>query len=164
MDSKYNDPIKIFLLSFRRLYVVNAIKGGQMKLAMDYLKNNSSNLVTESEGIPDSDWSPWFSIPFINQPQNDKRFIAYFSPSWETSVKTSFTNFLSTIFMNVQLPKLIELQSGRLENRKKESELFALHSKVLFYENNIAILNAQLQNLEKKGSEFITIFKNNLFV
>lgn len=69
MDSKYNDSIKLFLLSFRRLYVVTAIKAGNMQMAMDYLKNNSSTLMIESEGLPNSDWSAWFSIPFINQPQ-----------------------------------------------------------------------------------------------
>lgn len=56
------------------------------------------------------------------------------------------------------------MQSGRLENRKKESELFTLHSQILLYENNITILNAQLQNIQKKGLEFVTLLKNDLFV
>ncbi|TMW65021.1 hypothetical protein Poli38472_009188 [Pythium oligandrum] len=113
VDSAYAATVQQLEDAWLRLYVVNAIKTGHREKAVEFFTLMISFPHFAQE---DGDsWSRWFIAPYIQNPEQDPYFRHFFAKEWLESFVTSFRNFLSVIFHNLPLPKLLAFQITRLQ-------------------------------------------------
>ena len=114
LDGDFVPVVKRIEISLKRFFIVTAVaKGGkeQTETVLAFLKE-------ECQGKSDAEdvqWRPWFSLPFVEHPENDPQFGTYFRAKWEDFFVSSFRNFLTTIFQNIPLPKLLAFKLARQE-------------------------------------------------
>lgn len=108
---------------------------------------NATIPANEAE-IGDS-WCRWFILPYLEHPETDPyfqvrwqpslsihlpqsdlsyRIKVFFSRDWLEAFITSFRNFLSLVFRNLPLPKLLAFQLTRLEEPSLKLRLKASQS------------------------------------
>lgn len=98
--------------------MVNAVKSGHHEKATEFFQvyADKLNASVAAKGSGESDsWSRWFILPYIAHPETNPYFQVFFGQPWLEAFVTSFRNFLSLVFRNLPLPKLLAFQLTRLE-------------------------------------------------
>jgi len=52
----------------------------------------------------------WFVLPYLEEPEKDPEFAAYFTSAWSDMLKTTLQNFLSVVLSSAPPPKLLLLE------------------------------------------------------
>ncbi|KAJ7974109.1 WD repeat-containing protein 91-like [Quillaja saponaria] len=93
-------------VSILRYYIVYALKSGRRDKVMEFLGMNGNDLLQRA-----LDWTPWFAIPYVKNPQTDPEFRIYFSKEWYEALHISVRNFFSEIFNGT--PALLKIGSEK---------------------------------------------------
>ncbi|KAK8795510.1 hypothetical protein WA158_000167 [Blastocystis sp. Blastoise] len=96
----------------------------------DMMKENAMNNSNNSNNNQDN-WSPWFALPFINNPEKDEYFSVYYSKSWCINLRTSITNFFRTIFHNLPMPRLLAFKISHTQTSILNTKLEATNAELL---------------------------------
>ncbi|DBA04880.1 TPA: hypothetical protein N0F65_006882 [Lagenidium giganteum] len=170
LDVSYTTTIHRLEVSLQRLYVVNAIKTGHREKAIEFFKifisYTRAEIVSALHAtIPASDadigdsWCRWFILPYIQSPETDPYFRVFFTKEWLESFLTSFRNFMSTIFRNLPLPKILAFQMTKLEEPSLKLRLKVSQSEC----NRLRLYNVEaaekIKRLESSGRQLHEVLR-----
>ncbi|CEG35528.1 Uncharacterized conserved protein [Plasmopara halstedii] len=161
LDASYALTLQQLETSLLRLYVINAVKNGHREKAVEFFQFYADELNTsvavQSNGA--HSWSRWFILPYIEHPESDAYFQVFFGQSWLEAFVSSFRNFLSLVFRNLPLPKLLAFQLARLEEPTLKLRLKVSQSEAarLGSYNNEA--TAKIRKLEAAGRQLHEILR-----
>lgn len=102
---KISTDIKSELLKF---YLINAIKLKAKEKVTEFFTLYSHEMLAEN-GVA-SNLRSWFVLPYVEQPQDDPEFSAYFSQRWSDSLRLTLTNFLAIVLRTAPPPKILLLE------------------------------------------------------
>ncbi|CAH0474862.1 unnamed protein product [Peronospora belbahrii] len=162
LDASYISTLQQLETSLLRLYVVNAVKCGHREKATEFFqmyadKLNASVAAKESGGS--DSWSRWFILPYIEHPENDPYFQVFFGQPWLEAFVTSFRNFLSLVFRNLPLPKLLAFQLARLEEPTLKLRLKVSQSEATRLRLYNSEATAKITKLEEAGRQLHSILR-----
>ncbi|RLN87492.1 hypothetical protein BBJ28_00004801 [Nothophytophthora sp. Chile5] len=145
-----------------RLYVVNAVKTGRREKAAEFFQLHADKLnasVAATGGAGADSWSRWFILPYIEHPETDAYFQVFFGQAWLEAFVTSFRNFLSLVFRNLPLPKLLAFQLTRLEEPTLKLRLKVSQSEATRLRLYNAEAAAKIKKLEEAGRQLHSILR-----
>jgi len=147
--------------SLLRLYVVNAVKSGHREKAAEFfqLYADKLNASVAAQGSGADSWSRWFILPYIERPESDAYFQVFFGQPWLEAFVTSFRNFLSLVFRNLPMPKLLAFQLARLVEPTLKLRLKVSQSeatRLRLYNSEAA---AKIKKLEEAGRQLHSILR-----
>lgn len=116
-------------VSILKYYIIHALQVGRTDKVIEFFELNGNDLLRSNE-----DWTSWFAIPYIKNPNSDPSFRIYFSKEWFDALHLSVRNFLSEIFNGTRIPALLKISS---ESNTVKS-----------LKNNIKHLNLKLSQLQ----------------
>jgi WD40 repeat protein len=134
-------------MSLRRLYLVTAVQQFNFVKVTEFFEHFASELTQ-----PDAkDWEPWFSLPYLRNPENLPMFEVFFSKQWYHTLAASLSNFLATVFQKIPLPKLLAFNIERLERKATLSELRALRAERAKLLNELRAAREEIDKLREHG-------------
>ncbi|GMF23348.1 unnamed protein product [Phytophthora lilii] len=147
--------------SLLRLYVVNAVKSGHREKAAEFFQLHADklNASVAAQGAGGDSWSRWFILPYIEHPENDAYFQVFFGQPWLEAFVTSFRNFLSLVFRNLPLPKLLAFQLARLEEPTLKLRLKVSQSEATRLRLYNSEATAKIKKLEEAGRQLHSILR-----
>ncbi|KAM9972200.1 hypothetical protein ACTFIW_003559 [Dictyostelium discoideum] len=116
-NNDLQSTIKKLSSSLRKYYVIYAINNNKIDKVKEFFDQYSLEL------LKDPDWQSWFALPYIRNPQSDPLFEIYFSKTWSEAFSLSLRNFLSTIFKNIPLPKILQFNLERQNRKRLETQV-----------------------------------------
>ncbi|KAK4836774.1 hypothetical protein QYF36_000063 [Acer negundo] len=94
-------------VSILRYYIVHALRSGRKDKVVEFFGDNGNDLLQKGQ-----DWTAWFAIPYLKNPQIDPQFRIYFSK--ECSEKNTVNRLKKDIKqLNVKLSQLQVLLEER---------------------------------------------------
>nr|POE80431.1 wd repeat-containing protein 91 like [Quercus suber] len=75
-------------VSILRYYIAHAIQSGRRDKVVDLFEMNGNEFLQRGK-----DWTAWFAIPYIKNPNLDPEFRIYFSKEWCEALRLSVRNF-----------------------------------------------------------------------
>ncbi|KAI5400294.1 hypothetical protein KIW84_065266 [Lathyrus oleraceus] len=93
--------------SLLRFYVVHALQSNRRDKVVEFFTVHGPDLLQSSQ----EDWTQWFAIPYVKNPQLDPEFRIFFSKEWYQALHLSVRNFFSEIFNATRLPALLKISS-----------------------------------------------------
>jgi len=112
-----SSTIKKLSTSLKKYYVIYAIHNNKIDKVKEFFDLYSHELIRDPE------WQHWFALPYIRNPHLDPFFEVYFSKVWSEAFSLSLRNFLSTIFKNIPLPKMLQFNLERQNRKRLESQV-----------------------------------------
>nr|XP_012570167.1 WD repeat-containing protein 91-like isoform X2 [Cicer arietinum] len=91
--------------SILRFYVVHALQANRRDKVVEFFSVHGPDLLQNSQ----EDWTHWFAIPYVKNPQLDPEFRIFFSKDWYQALHLSVRNFFSEIFNAT--PALLKISS-----------------------------------------------------
>ncbi|WJX14439.1 hypothetical protein P8452_04702 [Trifolium repens] len=98
--------------SVLRFYVVHALQSNRRDKVVEFFTVHGPDLLQSSQ----DDWTQWFAIPYVKNPQLDPEFRIFFSKEWYQALHLSIssemnaTNLLKSDIVHLNI-KLSELQA-----------------------------------------------------
>lgn len=94
--------------SILRFYVVHALQSNKREKVVEFFDVYGPDLLQSSS---QEDWTQWFVIPYVKNPQLDPQFRVFFGKEWSQALHLSVRNFFSEIFNATRLPALLKISS-----------------------------------------------------
>ncbi|KAG7383805.1 WD repeat-containing protein 91 [Phytophthora pseudosyringae] len=161
LDASYASTLQQLETSLLRLYVVNAVKAGHREKAAEFFQLHADklNASVAAQGAGSDSWCRWFILPYIEHPENDAYFQVFFSQPWLEAFVTSFRNFLSLVFRNLPLPKLLAFQLARLEEPTLKLRLKVSQSEATRLRLYNSEATTKIKKLEEAGRQLHSILR-----
>ncbi|ETP52368.1 hypothetical protein F442_02606 [Phytophthora nicotianae P10297] len=161
LDASYASTLQQLETSLLRLYVVNAVKSGHREKAAEFFQLHADklNVSVTAQGAGTDSWSRWFILPYIEHPESDPYFQVFFGQLWLEAFVTSFRNFLSLVFRNLPLPKLLAFQLARLEEPTLKLRLKVSQSEATRLRLYNSEATAKIKKLEEAGRQLHSILR-----
>lgn len=102
---------------------------------------------------------PLVHLALHRAPESDPYFQVFFSQSWLEAFVTSFRNFLSLVFRNLPLPKLLAFQLARLEEPTLKLRLKVSQSEATRLRMYNSEATAKIKKLEEAGRQLHSILR-----
>lgn len=131
-------------LSLRRFYLIYAVTNQRIDKVTEYFGLYGNELYTDPE------WKNWFALPFVKNPEADDVFAPYFQKQWSEIFAQSLHNFLSSVFQNMALPRVLNFNLERLKRKQMESEIEYLHNEVQRLTKELDEANATISSLSRQ--------------
>ncbi|XP_078431742.1 uncharacterized protein LOC144703455 isoform X2 [Wolffia australiana] len=112
-------------LSILRYYVVYALQSGRADKVIEFFGAHGDNLLQRRD-----DWSPWFAIPYLKNPNLDPQFRVYFSREWLDALRISFRNFLSAILNGARIPGLLKISTEKNAVKHLKNDIKQMNTKL----------------------------------
>ncbi|KAJ2517657.1 hypothetical protein H4217_003813 [Coemansia sp. RSA 1939] len=125
LSPKYQRTTRMFEKRLIRLFLVSAAEKGQRGKIRAFMDKHGQTL-----GQQGGDWIPWLGLEYVDDPRSRPEFEAYFSDEWFASLKASLTDFVTTVFPAMAVPRILLFDR---ERRERE----ALRRKVEMYERRL---------------------------
>jgi len=126
-----------------KMYLVNACARNKPKITEFFA--SYAHEILAGEGGEQADLvaqtlRPWFALPFVEAPERDPEFSAYFDLRWQETLKVTLENFLSIILRTAPEPKLVLLEKWYRSDAQVE-----LRKKLVLSDKRVEILLAQVE-------------------
>ena len=144
LDEIHASSVRTFARALQRDYIVNCIASGATQKAIEFFREYGQEL-NQTSMNGGADWSDWFQLPFLPRPAHDPRFAPYFTTQWRDSLRTSLSNFLSLIFTNVPVPKLLAFNLADIQQNERECMSRSQQSRMAALEGELQQTRAQLR-------------------
>ncbi|KAK2404512.1 WD repeat-containing protein [Trifolium repens] len=112
--------------SVLRFYVVHALQSNRRDKVVEFFTVHGPDLLQSSQ----DDWTQWFAIPYVKNPQLDPEFRIFFSKEWYQALHLSVRNFFSEIFNATRLPALLKISSEMNATNVLKSDIVHLNIKL----------------------------------
>ncbi|ERN04575.1 hypothetical protein AMTR_s00075p00070220 [Amborella trichopoda] len=148
-------------VSILRYYIVHLLQSGRQDKIFEFFRRYASVLLQRNE-----DWTPWFAIPYLNNPSLEPQFRVYFSKEWYDALLLSFRNFLSEVFnecislTSSRLPTLLKVASEKNDVKRLKKDIKQLNHKLSQLEELLGKKEAELCRL--KSSDIAAISETML--
>jgi len=137
--------------SLLKLYLINCVHNKQNEKVKQFFEKLTPELQNASE------WREWFSLPFINNPQENQAFLLYFTRNWQDTVMISLHNFLMICFQSLPPPRLAECQktAARIKILKEEIKNLKLKLAQVGYDEDPHLAAGNLKYFEPPAPQDI---------
>ncbi|KAG7981397.1 hypothetical protein I3843_05G231900 [Carya illinoinensis] len=134
-------------VSILRYYISHAIQLGRKDKVVELFDMNGNEFLKRDE-----DWTAWFAIPYIKNPNLDPEFRIYFSKEWYEALRISVRNFFSEIFNGTRLPALLKISSEKNTANRLKKDIKQLNLKLSQLQALLEEKDAQLCRLRSNAS------------
>ncbi|KAI5700864.1 hypothetical protein M8J76_012096 [Diaphorina citri] len=119
LEKEFTSSLKKLENGVLKLFLVNAICNNKSDKVTEFLSKMAPELQHQPE------WSEWFLIPFIKNPEENTLFSLYFSRQWQDTLLISLHNFLACVYQVLPQPVLCsyEEEVTRLRRLTEENEV-----------------------------------------
>jgi WD40 repeat protein len=117
LDEDMTLTVQQLEISVKRYYLIHAIQQGKTEKVTEFFTVLGDSLAQ------DKNWKSWFALPYMKNPENDIHFRVFFSKTWYEAFTLSLHNFLSVIFQNVPLPKILNFNMERTARLTLEAQI-----------------------------------------
>ncbi|CAM8903411.1 unnamed protein product [Rhodiola kirilowii] len=124
-DAAYLDTFLKLEISILRCYIVHAVQAGRVDKVVELFGMRGDDLMQTN-----SDWSSWFAIPYLKNPNLDPRFRIYFSKEWYNALQVSVRNFLSAVFNESRLPAILKISTEKNTVNRLKKDIKQLNLKL----------------------------------
>ncbi|OIW12540.1 hypothetical protein TanjilG_04704 [Lupinus angustifolius] len=125
--------------SLLRFYVVHALQSNRADKVFEFFETYGSELLQKSQ-----DWTHWFAIPHMKNPNLDPEFKIFFTKEWYEALRLSVRNFFSEIFNATRLPALLKISSEMNVTNLLKRDVMHLNLKLSKLQALLAEKEAQL--------------------
>ncbi|KAK9062336.1 hypothetical protein SSX86_019522 [Deinandra increscens subsp. villosa] len=142
-------------ISVLRYYIVHAAQSGRNDKIIELFKLHGADLLQR-----DPDWTSWFAIPYIKNPNLDPLFRVYFSKEWFDALNLSVRNFLSEIFNGTHiLDQFFNLDSEKHTVNHLKNDIKHLNTRLSQLQALLEEKEAQL--CQSRSNRQLSIGSNN---
>lgn len=134
-------------LSVMRYYVVHALQSGRQDKVVEFFRENGDYMLQKRE-----DWTPWFVIPYLKNPNLDPQFRVYFSKDWFDALLLSMRNFLSKIFNGSRIPALLKISTEKNTVKRLKNDIKQLNHKLSQLQALLEAKEAEIAHLRRAAS------------
>ncbi|XP_050253245.1 uncharacterized protein LOC126699456 isoform X3 [Quercus robur] len=134
-------------VSILRYYIAHAIQSGRRDKVVDLFEMNGNEFLQRGK-----DWTAWFAIPYIKNPNLDPEFRIYFSKEWYEALRLSVRNFFSEIFNGTRLPALLKISAAKNTANRLRKDIKQLNIKLSQLQALLEEKEAQLGRLKCNAS------------
>ncbi|UPR02673.1 WD40 repeat domain-containing protein [Chloropicon primus] len=136
LEPELQQAFKRLTASLYKKYLVNAITNKRVDKVTELFDHVAGRLRQQPE-----EWSPWFSIQYVKNPEKHPDFELYFTADWASNLRVSLQNLLSRAFHKVPLPSILRFHLDRLYRRNLQLRIEALQVEKTRLETLLSIQN-----------------------
>ena len=150
LDGHHQPTVRAFARALQRYYIVHCVSSGSLQRVVDFLRTFGSEL-SRTSSSNGGDWEEWFQLPFLRNPAQDPRFAPFFTTQWRDTLRTSLSNFLSLIFRNIPVPRLLAFNLQQIQLNKQESALQAKMARIEQLESELSQSKERIAQLDHEN-------------
>eukprot|EP01125_Pyxidicula_operculata_P018590 TRINITY_DN6613_c0_g1_i1.p1 TRINITY_DN6613_c0_g1~~TRINITY_DN6613_c0_g1_i1.p1 ORF type:complete len:486 (+),score=68.52 TRINITY_DN6613_c0_g1_i1:97-1554(+) len=139
-------------LSLKRYYIVHTIKANRRDKCLEFFQ------VFGHEISNDRQWRNWFVLPYATDPATLPTFKVYFTESWKQMLYMSIHNILTAIFVDMNLPKILQFKSERNTRIAQKQVLDQCKAENQRLRDRIEDLRIELEQQQRIASELESTF------
>ena len=136
LEPDLQKSFKRITASIYKKYIVHALQNKRTDKVTELFERVANRLRQQPE-----EWSPWFSIQYVKNPERHPEFEVYFTKEWSDNLRTSLENLLSKAFHKVPLPSILRFHLDRLYRRNLQLRIEALEVEKARLETLLSIQN-----------------------
>ena len=144
--------LKSDLLKF---YLANAFKQKNKERVSEFFSMYSHEILAESSDQIAGGLRGWFVLPYMEEPEKDPEFSAFFTSGWADSLRTTLSNFLSIVLRTAPPPKLLLLEKWFRSEAQQE-----IRSQLKMSALRVDVLLARLERSEERLSQLRCVVKD----
>jgi len=110
LDSEHLHLCNILKVDLIKFHLVHCVKSKQKARINDFFSMYSHEILAETGASIPGHLRTWFVLPYLEEPEKDPEFAAYFTSAWSEMLKTTLHNFLSVVLNSAPPPKLLLLE------------------------------------------------------
>lgn len=110
LDSEHLHLSGVLKSDLIKFYLVHAIKTKNKDKVTEFFAAYSHEILAEAGNFIPGNLRNWFVLPYMDEPEKDAEFSAYFAQRWADLLKNTLHNFLSVVLSSAPPPKLLLLE------------------------------------------------------
>lgn len=126
-------------ISVLRYYVIHALRSGREDKVVEFFGAYGNDMLQRNK-----DWTPWFALPYLKNPNLDPQFRVFFSKDWFDALVLSFRNFLSEMFNGIRIPALLKMSTEKNMVKRLKKDIKQLNHKLSQLQALLETKEAQL--------------------
>lgn len=156
LDSEHINTCGLLKSDLLKYYLVHAVKAKNKEKITEFFSMYSHEILADhGNSIPGSLRS-WFVLPYIDEPDKDPEFSAYFAQRWADLLRITLHNFLSIVLLNAPPPKLVLLdkwfrseaqQEIRYQMKQSSRKIDSLITRIEHQEDRLRTLRETVKSL-----------------
>jgi WD40 repeat protein len=152
LDAHHQPTVRAFARALQRYYIVHCVASGSLQKAVEFFRQYGGELAKTSASNG-SDWEEWFQLPFLHNPSQDPRFAPFFTIQWRDTLRTSLSNFLTLIFSNIPVPKLLAFNLQQIQLNQRESALQSNTARIAQLESELVQAREHVASLKRENGK-----------
>jgi len=110
LDSEHLHLCNILKVDLIKFHLVHCVKSKHRSRINDFFSMYSHEILADTGASIPGHLRSWFVLPYLEEPEKDPEFAAYFTSAWSDMLKTTLQNFLSVVLSSAPPPKLLLLE------------------------------------------------------
>ena len=161
MDSEHLNLSGLLKTDLIKYYLVHAVKTKNRDKVTEFFASYSHEILAEAGTLIPGNLRGWFVLPYMDEPDKDAEFSAYFAQRWSDLLKVTLHNFLSVVMSSAPPPKLLLLEKWFRSEAQQEirSQLKQASKKIDSLITRVEQQEERLQSLR----ETIKVLSNLLY-
>eukprot|EP00601_Ochromonadales_sp_CCMP2298_P025086 CAMPEP_0173270776 /NCGR_PEP_ID=MMETSP1143-20121109/434_1 /TAXON_ID=483371 /ORGANISM="non described non described, Strain CCMP2298" /LENGTH=355 /DNA_ID=CAMNT_0014207237 /DNA_START=21 /DNA_END=1085 /DNA_ORIENTATION=+ len=164
LDSEHVKLAGLLKADMIKYYLVNSIRTKNKPKVVEFFSAYSHEILAEGGSYIPGNLRSWFVLPYLDEPEKDPEFAAYFEQRWADLLKYTLRNFLSVLLSSAPLPKILLLERWFRSDAQYEirSQLKASAKKVDGLITRIQQYETRLQALRESVNVLSTLLYHSL--
>ncbi|KAK1285380.1 hypothetical protein QJS10_CPB20g00598 [Acorus calamus] len=138
------DTLSKLEVSILRYYIVHALNSARQDKVIEFYGTYGNVLLQKCD-----DWTPWFAIPYMKNPNLDPQFRVYFSKEWFDALLLLVRNFLSEVFNGIRLPALLKISIEKNTIKRLKKDIRQLNLKLSQLQAMLEAKESELSQLRR---------------
>jgi len=161
LDSEHLNLSGLLKTDLIKYYLVHAVKTKNRDKVTEFFASYSHEILAEAGTLIPGNLRGWFVLPYMDEPDKDAEFSAYFAQRWSDLLKVTLHNFLSVVMSSAPPPKLLLLEKWFRSEAQQEirSQLKQASKKIDSLITRVEQQEERLQSLR----ETIKVLSNLLY-
>lgn len=157
LDAEHVNLCGILKADLLKYYLVNAVKTKNKQKVNEFFSMYSHEILAESGNFIPGQLRAWFVLPYMDEPEKDPEFAAYFAQRWADLLKVTLHNFLSVVLSTAPPPKLLLLERWFRSEAQQEirSQLKASNNKIETLVNHLESYEGRLHDLREVVKDLV---------
>lgn len=110
LDSEHLNLSGVLKTDLIKYYLIYCIKTKNKDKVTEFFSSYSHEILAEAGTFIPGNLRGWFVLPYMDEPDKDGEFSAYFAQRWSDLLKVTLHNFLSVVLSSAPPPKLLLLE------------------------------------------------------
>ncbi|KAJ1925329.1 hypothetical protein IWQ60_004624 [Tieghemiomyces parasiticus] len=131
LEEQYSPSVRHIEQELVRYCMIEGIARKKMGKVLACIEIYSSEMMHSAE------WTRWFALPYLPEPEKTPYFRPYFSTQWQEAFRTSLRNFIDTVFKNMPLPGLLNFGADFINRQNLQAEIRNLKANIRTLHNKL---------------------------